>query len=131
MKINDEDRALAKEIIDAFGIENTRLAEKMLAITLAAHRQRPADEKPTSGSLVCDAVHPSNVRITCARSLGHDGQHLAADRTSWSDEDPTLCGAVYDNGNPNALPVRCARRSGHEGPHKAHSPTGLISYGDS
>jgi hypothetical protein len=47
VKIIDADRELAREIVELFQVGGPASPrdEKCLAIVLAAHRQRPADEK--------------------------------------------------------------------------------------
>lgn len=78
MRISDEDRLLAAELVDALGID--QMHEGTLRVILSAHRQLPANEKPVVAEFqACGSVHPNSTGpVTCGLRLGHSGRHQTA-----------------------------------------------------
>lgn len=83
--ISDEDRLLAKELVEALGIDPVQ--EGALRVILSSHRQLPADEKVSGIQVLkCRAVYDNtdmNNVIRCERVAGHPGAHITADNDTW------------------------------------------------
>ena len=88
MRISDEDRSLAAELLDLyFGDDREPWQERTLAIILMAHRQLPANEKPNAGAaqrvhefVSCGARAPMAPQLRCLLP-NHDGDHSAGSYT--------------------------------------------------
>lgn len=92
MKISDDDRALARELADSFDLKLDPWQERMLALVLWSHRQRPADalwlyaSPEAPARVACDRVYDnSNPRsvIRCVREAGHLDDHRSLDGLCW------------------------------------------------
>lgn len=76
MRITSADRELAKELVEAFGLDPIHVGA--LGVIMSSHRQLPSDEKPTpTGSvdprgILCGATIGS---ISCARPAHHPDSH--------------------------------------------------------
>lgn len=88
MRISDEDRSLAIELVDALGLDSKY--EGPLRVILSSHRQLPSDEKASGiqlpadprGSFGCKAIHPASsgeIPLRCTLRDGHMGDHHTVD----------------------------------------------------
>lgn len=93
MKISDDDRELARALADSFGLTLDPWQERMFAIVLWSHRQRPADalgpytSDPTTRTRVaCGSVYDDTIlrrAVRCVREAGHHDDHRSLDGVRW------------------------------------------------